>query len=137
MATTAVGEGEVHLWTVELIADVDTQQFWTLLSPDERERANRFRMDRDWVRFVVFRGVLRTLLGDYLGRDPAAIAFNYAEKGKPSIAGGGIDFNVSHSHNMAAYAFGNEELGVDIEWINRDVEVQAIASRFFAPDECA
>ena len=130
-------ESEVHLWSLELASDISTERFWALLSGDERERANRFRMERDWVRFVVFRGVLRILLSRYLGGDPASVAFTYAAKGKPSIASGGIHFNVSHSHDMAVYAFGIEELGVDVEWAKRAVEVEAIASRFFSPDECA
>ena len=137
MLITPLGADEVHLWTVEVTPGTDTESFWSLLSADERERANRFYMERDRVRFVMFRGVLRILLGEYLGTDPGAITFTYAEKGKPSVDGAGIDFNVSHSHNMAAYAFDIGELGVDIEWVRPDMEVRTIASRFYAPDECA
>lgn len=131
-----ISESEVHLWTVDVTTVGDPAPFFELLSPDERERANRFRREQDWIRFVVFRAVLRILLSRYLARDPSAITFAYAEKGKPSVAGGGIDFNISHSQDLAVFAFGLGELGVDVEFI-RDVEIEAIARRFFAPDECA
>jgi 4'-phosphopantetheinyl transferase len=137
MLITPLRGNEVHLWTAEVTPDLDPARFWPLLSPDERERANRYHLERDRVRFTIFRGVLRILLGQYLGRDPESIAFTYAAKGKPSVPGGGVDFNVSHSHNMAAYAFAGEELGLDIEWVRPDIEVEAIATRFFASDERA
>jgi 4'-phosphopantetheinyl transferase len=130
-----LNEPEIHLWTVDATSIAEPGGFFDLLSPDERERANRFRREQDWVRFVVFRAVLRKLLGRYLGQDPAAILFRYAPKGKPSVAGGGIEFNVSHSHDRAVYAFGVGELGVDVEFI-REIEIEAIARRFFTPDEC-
>ena len=43
----------------------------SLLSADERERAARFRFDRDRERYVVGRGLLRSLLGRYVGVAPA------------------------------------------------------------------
>lgn len=131
-----LSESEVHLWTVGLSAVTDPKPYFSLLSADERERANRFRQEQDWLRFVVFRAMLRTLVGRYLDRDPSAITFQYGERGKPAISDGGIHFNLSHSHDLAVYAFGIGELGVDVEWI-REVEIEAIARRFFTKEECA
>jgi 4'-phosphopantetheinyl transferase len=126
---------EVHLWTVQLAAAHEPNRFWTLLSPDEKDRASRFRRDRDWVRFVICRGALRILAGRYLNCDPAGLQFSYGPKGKPTLGHSGLEFNVSHSHECAVYGFSAGPLGVDVEHI-REVEVEAISQRFFAPDEC-
>lgn len=72
----------------------------------------------------------------YLGGNPADLVFSYGPKGKPFIEGSRVHFNISHSLDLAVYAFGTGELGVDVEWI-RDVEIEAIARRFFTPGECA
>src|SRR5687767_4516990 len=62
--------GIVELWSAVLDdqpADV-VAHLQTLISPDEAERARKFYFERDRRRFVVGRGILRTLLGRYLDR---------------------------------------------------------------------
>jgi 4'-phosphopantetheinyl transferase len=47
-----------------------------------------------------------------------------------------LQFNVSHSGNIALIAVGSEHpLGVDIEKIRGDVDTAALAERFFSPRE--
>ncbi|NJM47087.1 MAG: hypothetical protein HC860_13755 [Alkalinema sp. RU_4_3] len=47
------------------------------LSNDEQVRAKRYRYDKDYNQFVVARGLLRRLLGKYLGLAPEAVVFTY------------------------------------------------------------
>lgn len=63
--------------------------------------------------------MLRKLLAFYLNCAPAGIEFSYAEHGKPSLqAHPQLQFNLSHSRDMAAFAFNFEhEVGVDIEYM--------------------
>lgn len=130
---------EVHIWSVGLdLAPARVKALARCLSPDERQRADRFVHKNHRARFIVARGVLRQLLGEYLARDPVALTFSYGEHGKPDLLGGALEFNMSHSHELALYAVASGRvLGVDIEWPRPRVEYEQIAARFFSPQEQA
>jgi 4'-phosphopantetheinyl transferase len=128
---------DVHLWTARLEASEDNfARAFSWLSPDEVERADRFRFDRHRSGFVLGRAVLRALLASYLRIAPREASFTYGPKGKPALAGAGLFFNVSNSGDLAACAFTLDcEIGVDIEQSRRLVEIEGIARRFFALEE--
>ena len=126
------GRGEIHLWTWTLSALPGDS---ALLSPDERVRAERYRLDRDRDRFVAGRAGLRRILASEIGADPAALLFAYSKGGKPSLIGG-PHFSLSHSQDLAALAVSPDRpLGLDIERV-RQID-EDIAGRFFAADEAA
>lgn len=107
-----------------------------LLSRDEAARAARFRFEPDRQSFVTTRAVLRTLAGSYLGIAPEDVAFAYGDKGKPELAG--LSFNVSHAGDVALAAFADGvRVGVDVELMRPDVEMRALARRFFTAAEAA
>jgi 4'-phosphopantetheinyl transferase len=131
---------EVHLWQVPLgQREQEIARFEKLLTQDELERAGRFRFFRDRRRFVVARGVLRTLLRRYLQTADSQVAFEYESKGKPCLSGrGGPFFNVSHSGELALIAFSaSTPLGVDVELIREMDDASSIVKRFFSPAEIA
>lgn len=135
-----LSEGALHVWRASLDGDSSAvQRFWATLTEDERERARRFHFERDRRRFVAARGLLRELLGRYLGRQPALIRFTYNEYGKPALSGDdgdGLRFNASHSHGAALYAFTlGGEVGVDIEELRDDFASLDVAERFFSKAE--
>jgi len=108
--------------------------------PDENKRASHFHFPIDRQRFVASRALLRTILGAYLIAGANDVSFSYSDKEKPSLrsvhADSGITFNVSHSGRIALYAFTRRrEIGVDVEQVRRDFDVEAIARRFFSPRE--
>ena len=112
------------------------------LSGDERARADRFRFDRDRRRFVAARGILREILGARLGVEPWSLEFNYGEQGKPVLrpvpGRVGPFFNVAHSGDHGAFAVGNVPgIGIDVELIRPVPAADAIANRFFTPEESA
>jgi 4'-phosphopantetheinyl transferase len=108
-------------------------RFRGVLSPDERDRAGRFRFQHLQDSFVLARGALRVLLSRYLGADPASIAFEYAAKGKPGLAPPArLRFNLSHSGGVAIYAFTLDcEVGIDVEAIRPVMDMESIARRMF------
>jgi 4'-phosphopantetheinyl transferase len=111
-----------------------------VLSEDELERAARFHFARDRQRYVSSRAVLRIILAAYLDADPKELSFRYSEKEKPSLSDAyaerEIEFNVSHSGTVALLAFTRRrEVGVDVELIRRDFDVEGIAYRFFSEHE--
>lgn len=120
------------------------QQLAQTLAPDERERAERFHFERDRWRFVVGRGVLRTILGCYLELEPGQLKFCCGPYGKPGLAKmpstreNRLYFNLAHSQGLALYAVTREhEIGVDVEYIRAIPEMEQIAARFFSAQENA
>jgi 4'-phosphopantetheinyl transferase len=129
---------DVHLWVARLEAsENNSARAFSWLSPDEVERADRFRFDRHRSAFVLGRAVLRALLARYLRIAPEEASFTYGPKGKPALDNAGeLRFNVSNSGDLAAYAFTlGCEIGVDVEHRRRLLEIEGIARRFFASDE--
>jgi 4'-phosphopantetheinyl transferase len=80
--------------------------------------------------------LLGRLLTHYSGIDrPPEI--ERTERGKPFAPSlPGIDFNLSHAHDHVLIAITRgQPLGIDIERIERDVDVDALSRRFFAATE--
>ena len=137
-APLAIAESDVHLWRVDLAAVADGEPAWLqVLSDDERVRAARFHFSRDRQRYVAARALLRTILGGYLASNPKHLTFRYSEKEKPTLshtyADQELEFNVSHSGSVALLAFARgRQVGVDVERVRQDFDVEAIAGRFFS-----
>jgi 4'-phosphopantetheinyl transferase len=133
-----LSDEEAHIWRADLKANECFQSsFLKLLSPDEKNRAQKFRFAKDNRNFIIARGILRSLIGKYLEINPAEISFQYSEFGKPGIADNNtLQFNISHSQNMALFAFTTKfNVGVDVEFVNPDIEVKDIAAKFFSTNE--
>lgn len=129
---------DVHLWRVRLDGDGhDTARVAEVLDEDERRRAERFRFERDRRRFVLRRAFLRTILGRYVGVDPARLRFRYTTYGKPELAGrGDLRFNASSSQDLALYAIARgRAVGIDVERVAAGSWSLALAERFFSPGE--
>jgi 4'-phosphopantetheinyl transferase len=111
-----------------------------VLSTDELERAHRFAFEPDRRRFIVCRGVLRTILSRYLRVAPGSLRFQYSPHGKPalsSVSGAHpLRFNVSHAGETAVYGVTlRREIGVDIECVRAGFATDEIAERFFSRSE--
>jgi len=130
---------DVHVWEASLQTSPSTlDELARTLSRDERTRADRFVAERDRRRFIVSRGLLRTILSGYLSATAGAIEFAYGAHGKPGVAGGvtPLCFNVSHSAETVLYAVAlGREVGIDLEYIRPDIAIEEIAAHVFPPDE--
>ncbi|MBR8827833.1 MAG: 4'-phosphopantetheinyl transferase superfamily protein [Gomphosphaeria aponina SAG 52.96 = DSM 107014] len=128
---------EVHVWRANLnlpIARVN--ELVNILSEDEEKRANRFYFEEHRKRFIVARGTLRLILAQYLAIAPEKFKFKYSDKGKPSLKGEQLQFNVSHAEDLALYGFTLErKIGVDVEYVRKVRDVENIAERFFSERE--
>lgn len=94
--------------------------FKSILSPDERKRADGFRKIRDTQRYVVTRGSLRSLLGAYLAIEPERLQFAYDPFGKPRLTRElsltSLSFSVSHSGDWGLLGFVRwHKIGVDLD----------------------
>jgi 4'-phosphopantetheinyl transferase len=103
-----------------------------LLSEAERERAARFRFDADRRRFIAAHSTLRELLGARSGSPPGSLQLESAKHGKPVLAGSSLQFSLSRSGELAAYAFARgRAVGIDVEAIRPLAEADEIAARTF------
>lgn len=116
-----------------------TADDWGDLSPDEVLRANKYHFEEDQKKFVRRRSALRQILAKRLGKHPRSISFEYSKLGKPQLArefSGKLYFNVSHSRDFAIIGIGmSGQIGVDIEYLDSDVDSDLISKRFFATPE--
>lgn len=138
-----LGNNEVHVWRAAL--DHSSSQIDSLLytlAEDERARAEQFYFQIDRERFIVAHGVLRKILGFYLNRPAQTVSFCYGSHAKPALVwksdGNPIHFNMSHSYDVALYALTRgREVGIDLEFIRDNLEVDQLAERFFSQSEVA
>jgi 4'-phosphopantetheinyl transferase len=142
-----VAAGEAHVWSLPLdVGQSALASAIDLLSPDERERADRLRFDVQRNRFVVGRGLLRVILGRYCDVPPERLRFSYGPHGKPELtasegarrAGGALHFNLAHSEGVGVLAVTQiGPVGVDVEQVRRLMEFKELVSQFFSVREAA
>jgi 4'-phosphopantetheinyl transferase len=131
--------GEVHVWHAGLeLAETHWRQAVATLAPDERERAARFRLERHRRRFVAARGLLRQILGAYLGLDAGGVCLAYTANGKPGLAASEarLAFNLSHADGLAIYAVTRDrQVGIDVERVRPMADLLEIAGQHFSARE--
>lgn len=137
---SALSAHEIHVWRTSLEASpAREKQLFALLSTEEQARALRFKFEHHRRRFIVAKGVLRLILARYVASAPDEISFTLNAHGKPALSspkGHSLQFNSSDSNEMALYAISlAEPVGIDIESVQKHIEAEAIAERFFSDYE--
>ena len=132
----SLDERHVDVWRTPLDpAATSHASFRSLLSPDEIVRADQFKSASAQQQFVVTRCMLRHLLGQYAGVNPATILLRKTAQGKPfPVFPRHLPFqcNVSHTQGLAVVAVsGGSPVGIDVETVDRTIHAQEIAGRFF------
>ncbi|NJL85511.1 MAG: 4'-phosphopantetheinyl transferase superfamily protein [Leptolyngbyaceae cyanobacterium SM1_1_3] len=132
----------VHIWRGSLkITPAKLAVYAPLLSLPEQARAKQFRFERDRHRFMLSRGTLRQILGNYLECPPAELVFEYGEFGKPYLVNSPLpqmQFNLSHSGDIALYGLScDRQIGVDIEVMRPLPRLAQLAQRCLTPSEQA
>jgi len=136
-----LNRGEIHIWHARLDqVNPTAEELASILSPDERDRANSFRFERDRNRYAISRGILRRLLGKYLNISAGSLQFSYGPYGKPYVAEKSLPhpiyFSVSHSCGLVLFGFSrDQEIGIDVEQIRMDFDFENIAKTLLPLDE--
>jgi len=137
---TPLKKGHTDVWLVDLKCDTPSQEaFRSQLSKQERKRANRFKHLGAREEYIVSRAMLRVLLASYVDVVPLALTFGQASQGKPYL----IEiprkpvpqFNMTHSHGVALYAFSQDKVGLDLEIVSRNANAERLAKRYFTKRE--
>ncbi len=131
----------IHVWAAWLDLSSDTlAQLEVTLAPDEQAKAVRFVFDRDRQAYIESRGILRNLIASYVGLAPETLQFIYNKQGKPSLTfdcgGDWLNFNVTHSGQLALFAFRLcGDVGIDVEFVREVVDINQVAASTFSPAE--
>ena len=129
---------QYHLWYTEpqLCKDeVLLKRYRELLTPKEREKQQRYIFEKDRHDALITRAFIRDVLSKYLGMQAESVEFNKGEQGKPEIINPVIPlrFNISHTKHLIACAVTlDNDIGCDVEHIERNSDVLAIADRYFS-----
>jgi len=114
------------------VSDAELIRRRAILNDEERARADRFLFERHARRFTVARAFLRETLGEVTGIAPESVEITLSEYGKPLVEG--VEFNLSHSSELAVIAVAESRVGIDVEKL-RERPAMEMAERFFAADE--
>jgi 4'-phosphopantetheinyl transferase len=129
-----------YAWTAGLERPERLARGLGYLSSDERARAARFHFERDRNSYVLAHALARTLLARVTGVEPHALCFAPGEHGRPELdwptPSPRVRFNISHTHGLVACALALErDVGVDVEHVERRVEIRLLAPTVFSADE--
>ena len=97
---------QIALWSFSLDQPAEVMHHLaSTLTPDESARSARFRFEHLRRHFTAGRGIMRSILSNYLHHDAAALRFGYTEHSKPYLlskeSSSTLHFNLSHSDNQA------------------------------------
>jgi len=104
-----------------------------LISEENREKCRRFKFKEDALRTLYGELMIRHVLMQQLSLKNEEIKILKGEWGKPYIEGLPVYFNISHSGDYVVCAFSQQEVGIDIEQIQK-VDLN-IAKRYFTKFE--
>lgn len=126
---------QLHFWYTSLKEELYDEGNELLLNAAEITRANRFKFAIHRHRFITARATLRAILSLYLKRSPTTIEILQSKNGKPYLKDSALQFNLSHSHDLAIYVISNQiQIGIDIEKIRAPYSKQ-VAERFLSSEE--
>ena len=135
-------DNEVHIWignlkTMPCLSKAKSRMH--ILNNDEISSLFDYPFIKQRNIFLLSRVMLRDILSFYLKISPEDVRFSKNEYGKPFILNESkesIYFNLSHSNNCVALAISNtSSVGVDIEYFNRDIEINSIIDYYFSKKE--
>lgn len=138
----APGEALVVCAVPEAISpELARARYLALLSAVEQKQHGRFRFDDDRHTYMVAHALVRTTLGAMLGVPPQELGFEIGEHGKPELkhaAAGDLRFNLSHTRGLVACGVTRtDDIGVDVEQIDRKLEIDNLAGSVLSEDEQA
>lgn len=108
----------------------DYHALYEAASAERRSRADAYRFREDSLRCVTADALLRYALGT------SEYTVEHTPSGKPFLKGReGFFYNLSHAGCWVVIAWGNSEVGVDVEEVSGASHPDAIARRFFTPEE--
>lgn len=127
----------VSIWKIPLtLTEPQVEELLVSLSEEEQVAARRFKFDMHRRRYVAAHFATNKILADALDISAEEIQYEKNTFGKPFIPNHPINFNLSHSEEIALLIVSKDyEVGIDVEYMKRVINIHGVATRFFHPDE--
>jgi 4'-phosphopantetheinyl transferase len=133
-----IPRNEVQVWFASAKESrIEAETCLSSLSGAEQQRARHFRFDRDRMRYVLGKYMVRDLLARTLHLRPQQIEFAFNKYGKPTLGRDcRVSFNLAHAGEYVVCALAvDRDIGVDIEAERTGVDFMDLASPNFCPSE--
>jgi len=133
----------IHLARLHtVVAPKRFSEYLALLDREERNRLRRFHFERDRHLFAASHAFLRQTLSRYVKIPPDQLRFVVNRYGKPSLdchsKEAVIHFNLSHTSDLVVVAVNADgEIGVDVERLDRNVDLLETGDLVFSREESA
>ncbi len=124
-----LADDQIEIWQADLNEDMFLKfsYYFYILSEEEKANASSFKMNYHRKGYILSHVILRLLLSKYTGTPPELIKIHKNKYGKPYIKSHKlIKFNISHSKEKLAIAVASFEIGIDIEYVNPNFDIDEI-----------
>jgi 4'-phosphopantetheinyl transferase len=127
---------------VILIANIDNfnfedKQMFNKLYKEEKKNAKSIKFEKSRKTYILAHFLNHYFLQLHHFNHREKTEYQLTDRGKPYFKNKkNICFNISHSNNIVALAYFNQDLGVDIEHIkNSKTQIELVSKRFFSFNE--
>ena len=133
----ALSANDIIIYSIYLPDFIDLKSdLYKFLNSIEIKKAKRFYKEVDRNRFIIYRSILKLLLGAYTKLDVKNIYLDYDFNKKPYLASHPwLHFNISHSENFAAIAVSRRKVGIDIEYLAEGFKFSNLLPDIFDDNE--
>jgi 4'-phosphopantetheinyl transferase len=127
-----LNDSNFNLYEIKLsnINNEEYHQHYNYLNKEEKQKAKEFLSNKLASEFALCRSICKQLIANHLNSSIEEIEFKYTEKEKPYLTGNPIFFNISHSKDYALIAIHNQNIGVDIEFMDKNIEIKELMKIF-------
>ncbi len=139
---TQIARGQAHVWVLPVEAgDEVAGDLWnSVLSDEEVGRVGRIQHERNRREYIAAHLLSRLMLAQFSGVAAPQWRFVAGDHGRPEPVvdgtNGGFRFNLSHASGMVACGLTRvDDIGVDVEWVDRPNRFADIAKKKFSPPE--
>lgn len=133
---------QAHVWVLPVTAEDEPniERLMRVLSDGEIERSERFSHARNRREYLSAHILTRLMLSNFADCEPSDWRFVTGQHGRPELAGfpetTNLRFNLSHARGMVACAVAHQDdIGVDVEWMERSNRFTDIAEKKFSQPE--
>ncbi|WP_425361624.1 4'-phosphopantetheinyl transferase family protein [Candidatus Tisiphia endosymbiont of Ceraclea dissimilis] len=129
----------VDCWNIEIDNNIYlcSLSHINILSEKEKCKFYSFKKEEDKKRFLISHIALRSIINSYTQTPLDLINFRYNEYGKMYLDCNNLNlyFNLSHSKGKSLIVFSDNEIGVDLEYVDKFTNINEIVDFTFSESE--
>lgn len=125
---------EIYILNIKEKINEPVDEYLKYFSSERAEKNLRYKFNPDRNRTIWAELLARRLISERTGKNFSEIKIFRDSEGRPYSNENKIFFSLSHSGDFVACSIGDSKNGVDVEKIDRKIDIN-IAKRFFLPNE--